>query len=91
VTVDDLDDKISSEKEMENPGDAAMDDRGTESGEEEDVLYTVEEVTVREKFHSVLKESHVKQVRDDSHHDNPNKHNLATSDHNCHPEMCQHS
>jgi len=46
VTVDDSDDKISSEKEMENPGDAAMDDGGTESEEEEDVLYTVEEVTV---------------------------------------------
>ena len=40
MTVDDLDDEISSEKEMEN---AATDNGGTES-EEEDVLYTVEEV-----------------------------------------------
>ena len=76
MTVDDLDDEILSEKEMENPGDAAMDDEGAESEEEEGVLYEI---------HSVLKESHVKQVCDDSHHDNPNKHNLATSDHNCHP------
>ena len=72
---------------MENQGDTATDDGGIESEEEGDVPYTVEEVAAREKFHSVLKESHVKQVRDDSPQDNPNKHNLATSDRNCHPEM----
>ena len=44
MTIDGLDNKILSKKEMENPGDAATDDRDTESEEEQDVLYTVEEV-----------------------------------------------